>query len=163
MPVHCVTKAVARGGHPWRGGGTVGALLEIGRAEAAKATLPPHLTEAWRSPFTPRTIGRIRMMQVDPQALAEKYLEKTRGRKIKNPCAYLMRMAQETVAERDGIPVEMVARLARADRRQRAEILASADASESLDELRARLAQPRPSAEQAWQQQRRANSSRKPQ
>ena len=163
MPVNCMTEAVARGGHPRRGGGTVGALLEIGRAEAAKATLPPHLTEAWRVPFTPRTIGRIRMMHVDPQALVEKYFEKTRGRNIKNPNVYLMRMAQETVAERDGISVEIVARLARADCRQRAELLASADANESLDELRARLAQPRPSAEQAWQQRRRANSSRKPQ
>lgn len=146
FPVNYTTEAVDKGANPNAVGSCLQAAMSLGSVQAARAKLPTHLAEQWRLPFTPRTIAKIRMMGVDPQSLAEKYLEKTKGQKIKSPCAYLVRMAQEVAAERQGISVDMVAALAGADRAKKAAILAAevgCGAPITEQQLRAKASQAR--------------------
>ena len=98
-------------------------------------------------------IGRIRRMCVDPEALAERYKAKTRGRRIADPSAYLMRIAQNEVAKRDGVSVETVAKLAAADNSERAVILAKAagvDVDPAKSERRHARARRSPTVARYW-------------
>lgn len=63
--------------------------------------IEPALPWPW-PPFSPEVIAKIRRLCLDPAPLVERYHQKTKGQKIKRPNAYLMTMAQEAVAERDG-------------------------------------------------------------
>lgn len=141
------------------------ALLHLGRLNVAKNGAAAELSDEWRLPFTPRTIAAIRLLVVDPETLAATYTveaarKKARGEKIHKPNAYLFRMAQEIVAEREGMSlaaVKGIARIAWSGNRAgteaafaaaRAHVVMSPDID--AEELKRRNAMPRPKAGDDW-------------
>jgi hypothetical protein len=79
-----------------------------------------------RLAFTPGVLFEVRRLCVDLETLVKRYIEKTKGRRIKDPSAYLLRMAREVVAKRDGVSVGMVAMLTARDPKERAAAMAEA-------------------------------------
>lgn len=124
LPFNYVTEAAGRGVDLTGIDSGIGALLAIGKAEAARQALPAPLAARDRLGFTPKTIVAIRKLLVDPEALIERYLQKTADITVDKPNAYLLAMAYQERAERDGIPVTLVAQLAKAKPTERAKIMA---------------------------------------
>jgi hypothetical protein len=77
---------------------------EVKLAEAEQA-----ITQGDREPWTPDLLHHIAGMGVDVAALVERYRERTAGRGIDDPNAYLLAMAKEAVAKRIGTTREFVA------------------------------------------------------
>jgi hypothetical protein len=61
-----------------------------------------------RLPFSQRTLQRIEGMGIPAKWLIGRYLTKTKGKRIKNPDAYLFRMAEDEFSKRHGVNVAMV-------------------------------------------------------
>jgi hypothetical protein len=97
--------------------------IEAGRASAAKKALG---TDKDRLPFTRDTLRKISAMCVGVDGLVKTYLEVAKKTRIKNPNAYLLKMAYDTVAKRDGTPIAVVAQLATAQPEERGKILGAA-------------------------------------
>lgn len=64
-----------------------------------------------RLPFTEAVLKKIAGLGVDLEALIERYMTKTRNSDIKNPCAYLLCMAQEEAAKAAGVSIDVIKRL----------------------------------------------------
>ncbi len=58
-----------------------------------------------RLPFTAAVLQEIGALGVDAAAIVERYRERTAGRHIADPSAYLLRMARDETAKRLGVPV----------------------------------------------------------
>ena len=56
-----------------------------------------------RLPFTPHALRQVSSMCIDVSVLVLRYLDRTKGRTIKDPSAYLVKMARDAVAKRDGV------------------------------------------------------------
>ena len=108
-------------------------ILDAAREQAARAELG---IEKDRLPFSPSALFEVKRLCVDLEALVKKYLEKTKGKCIRDPSAYLVGMAREAVAKRDGVPVGMVARLTSRDLEERK--AAIVEATDGLAELKER-------------------------
>jgi hypothetical protein len=65
-----------------------------------------------REPWQPDLLRRIASMGVDVAALVERYWERTAGREIADPNAYLLTMAKDALAKRVGTTREVVAAVA---------------------------------------------------
>jgi hypothetical protein len=73
-----------------------------------------------RLPFTPSVLAEIGAMGVDPTAVVERYRERTGGRRIADPSAYLLRMARDEAAKRLGVPIAALVGLGSCSRAERA-------------------------------------------
>ena len=83
------------------------------KREAAKlAEAEQAITQGAREPWTPDLLHLIAGMGVDVAALVERYRERTAGRGIDDPNAYLLAMAKDEVAKRIGTTREVVAAVA---------------------------------------------------
>lgn len=103
----------------------IGTVMADAQANAMRLALGKDFEGIDRLPFTVEVIRTVQRLNVCPRELILAYLEKTRGKRIKNPCAYLVKMAQDRVAKRNGMAVETVAALTNANRENRAAILAA--------------------------------------
>jgi hypothetical protein len=109
------------------GWGAGASLIEAAREAAAEAAAKLRLgTDKSHLPFAPSALHEVRRLCIDLDALVARYLQKTRGRRIKDPSRYLVRMAREEVAKREGVSVAMVARLTDRDREVRTAAMAEA-------------------------------------
>jgi hypothetical protein len=73
-----------------------------------------------RVPFTTAVLAEIAMLGLDAATLVERYRERTAGRHIADPSAYLLRMARDEAAKRLGVPVTALAGIASGNRSKRA-------------------------------------------
>lgn len=106
--------------------GTDGAsLLATASHALARQALPAELqTKAWL-PFSTSVLVKISKLCLDREKLILRYLEKTKGKKIKDPSAYLMGMALDAAAKRDGVDTAVVAGMISEDRQTQAEAMAA--------------------------------------
>jgi len=58
--------------------------------------------------FSPSVLRKIQDLGIDTGPLIERYFAKTKLKRVKDPSAYLLRMAKEAAADRDGVPVGVV-------------------------------------------------------
>lgn len=72
-----------------------------------------------RLPFTQAVIDHVRALGVEPEALVARYRTRTRHRRVRDPCAYLLRMARDEAAKRIGVPVEALKGVASRDTSER--------------------------------------------
>jgi hypothetical protein len=99
MPVSYVTEAVGRGVDPKKIGSPVQALLEIGKQ--------PNVDTSERlKGFTFDVLRKVQMLGVATEPLLAHYAAKTAGKAIKDPAAYLLRMAREEAAKSLGVSVD---------------------------------------------------------
>ena len=61
-----------------------------------------------RLPFTADVIAELRRLDVELEPLIARYVKRTKGRSIRDPSAYLLRMGHDEVAKRCGVAVETV-------------------------------------------------------
>ena len=59
-------------------------------------------------PFTADVLAKVKALGVGVDDLLKRYGERTRGRRIKDPSAYLLRMAQDAAAKRLGVTADQV-------------------------------------------------------
>jgi hypothetical protein len=76
---------------------------------AALAESEQAIASGDREPWTAALLHRIAGMGVDVEALVERYRERTAGRCIDDPNAYLLAMAKDDIAKRLGTTREVVA------------------------------------------------------
>jgi hypothetical protein len=76
-------------------------------------------------PFTADVLQAVAAVGADPQALVERYRERTAGRHITDPSAYLLRMARDEAAKRLGVPAATLVGLTSGNREKRALALAA--------------------------------------
>jgi hypothetical protein len=76
------------------------------------AEIESAIAQGDREPWTPDLLHRITGMGVNVAALVERYRERTAGRTIDDPNAYLLAMAKDVVAKRVGTTREVVAAVA---------------------------------------------------
>jgi hypothetical protein len=82
------------------------------REETKLAEAEQAIIQGDREPWTPDLLHLIAGMGVDVAALVERYRERTAGRGIDDPNAYLLAMAKDAVAKRVGTTREVVAAIA---------------------------------------------------
>jgi hypothetical protein len=97
---------------------------------------------------SPSFLAVCHKLCVDPIPILKRFAEKTKGQKIRRPTAYLVRMAQEEAAERNGLTAADIAAVSVASREGRAEAMAAQvgvtpEPAYVEDEFRKRLAAPR--------------------
>jgi hypothetical protein len=78
-----------------------------------------------RLPFTADVLKAIASLGLDVKSLIERYQERTAGRRIVDPSAYVLRMARDEAAKQLGVPVAALASLESRDRAERASALAA--------------------------------------
>ena len=64
-----------------------------------------------RLPFTDAVLKKIAGLGVDVERLIQRYETKTSGKNIRDPCAYLLRMAQEEAAKAAGVTRDAIERV----------------------------------------------------
>lgn len=96
-----------------------------------------------RLPFTPATLREVAALGLDVTELIDLYRTKTARRKLSNPIkdpnAYLLRMAREEAGKRQGIPADALAVIAAGNEHQRGAVFArvlGADAEPSDKAIR---------------------------
>jgi hypothetical protein len=93
---------------------------------AAGAHLVPGAANGKRLPFSHEVITHIARMGVDLIELIERYHVKTKGKKIVDPSAYLLRMAQGEAAKAAGVTIDTIKRVTSGSRESRAQAYAAA-------------------------------------
>jgi hypothetical protein len=78
-----------------------------------------------RLPFTADVLFKIGQMCVPREALIAEFYERTKRMRVRDPSAYLLRMAREQRAKLDGVSVETVEAMYSHDRERRAEAMAA--------------------------------------
>jgi hypothetical protein len=76
--------------------------------EAALSETEQAIGRGDREPWTPATLRMVGAMRVDVPALVKRYWERTQGRTVDDPNAYLLAMAKNTVAKRVGTTREVL-------------------------------------------------------
>jgi hypothetical protein len=90
--------------------------------ENGELHVEPSVTDD-RLPFTPAVLSEIGALGIEPAAIIERYQQRTAGRHIADPNAYLLRMARDEAAKRLGVPVSALAGLGSRNRGERASAL----------------------------------------
>jgi hypothetical protein len=78
-----------------------------------------------RLPFTRDVLAEIRAIDIDLAPLVERYQQRTAGRRIKDPSAYLLKMARDEASKRLGVPAAALEGLGSRNREQRANVQAA--------------------------------------
>lgn len=73
-----------------------------------------------RLPFTAAVLAEIGALSLDAAAIIDRYRQRTAGRRIADPSAYLLQMARDEAAKRLGVPVEALAGLNSGNHTERA-------------------------------------------
>lgn len=84
-------------------------------------------TAAKTLPFTPAVLAEIARLGLDVDETLTNYAKRTKGRVIRDPNAYLLRMARDQLAKRAGVSVEQVAKMTSRNRDER--VQAAVDAT----------------------------------
>lgn len=77
-------------------------------------------------PFSTAALVKVRRLSLDPEDVILRYLAGTRGQRIENPDAYLLRIAIDMAARKRGVPLATVAKEIRGYRASMAEQMAEA-------------------------------------
>ena len=80
--------------------------------------------------FSHKTIKRIEGLGIDPAALVQRYTERTRRLRVRDPDAYLIGMATEEAAKRFGMTPNQVMALSSTDMKERAQALVEVTAGD---------------------------------
>ena len=81
-------------------------------AQAAGERAADEIASGQRLPFTSDVIRELTSLDVEVEALVERYRKRTRGRRIDDPSAYLLRMGRDQVAKTHGISVDALVKMA---------------------------------------------------
>jgi len=85
-----------------------------------------------RLPFSPSVVGKLLALGVDVHALVDQYQARTKGRHIKDPSAYLLKMGEEEAAKRLGVTADQIKGTLSRNRDERAAAAAQATGAFSV-------------------------------
>lgn len=77
-------------------------------ASRTDGALPTATAQLGASVFSPSVLRKIQDLGVKTEPLIERYFAKTKLKPVRNPSAYLLRMAKEEAADRDGVALGVV-------------------------------------------------------
>ncbi|KAB2918498.1 MAG: helix-turn-helix domain-containing protein [Hyphomicrobiaceae bacterium] len=98
----------------------------LAAAQAARAAGLARGASGERLPFTPAVLTELVQLGIDVEALVRRYAEKTKGRRIADPSAYLLRMGRDEAAKMHGVTAEALTKIATRNRSARKHAMAAA-------------------------------------